>query len=142
MFVIELIYKVELTEIDRHMAAHVKFLKKYYASGHFLVSSRKSRETAGSSSLSVRAGTRFRPSFSRIRFARTDSPTSASSSSAPASAPTTSTDELRRASVSELYRSAALSRLRSLIPGDSTARPSRSTLMRRLRRAAGGRGQA
>ena len=41
MFVIELIYKVELTEIDRHMAAHVKFLKKYYASGHFLVSGRK-----------------------------------------------------------------------------------------------------
>ena len=41
MFVIELIYKVDLTEIDRHMAAHVKFLKKYYASGHFLVSGRK-----------------------------------------------------------------------------------------------------
>ena len=41
MFVIELIYKVELAEIDRHMAAHVKFLKKYYASGHFLVSGRK-----------------------------------------------------------------------------------------------------
>jgi uncharacterized protein YciI len=41
MFVIELLYKVELAEIDRHMAAHVKFLKKYYASGHFLVSGRK-----------------------------------------------------------------------------------------------------
>jgi len=41
MFVIELIYKVDLAEIDRHMAAHVKFLKKYYASGHFLVSGRK-----------------------------------------------------------------------------------------------------
>src|SRR6185295_15063846 len=41
MFVIELIYKVDLTEIDRHMTAHVKFLKKYYASGHFLVSGRK-----------------------------------------------------------------------------------------------------
>jgi uncharacterized protein YciI len=41
MFVIELIYKAGLAEIDKHMAAHVKFLKKYYASGHFLVSGRK-----------------------------------------------------------------------------------------------------
>ena len=41
MFVIELIYKAPLAEIDRHMAAHVKFLKKYYASGNFLVSGRK-----------------------------------------------------------------------------------------------------
>jgi uncharacterized protein YciI len=41
MFVIELIYKVDLREIDAHMAAHVRFLKKYYASGNFLVSGRK-----------------------------------------------------------------------------------------------------
>ena len=41
MFVIELIYKVELTAIDAHMAAHVKYLKKYYAAGNFLVSGRK-----------------------------------------------------------------------------------------------------
>ena len=41
MFVIELIYKADLTAIDAHMAAHMKFLKKYYASGHFLVSGRK-----------------------------------------------------------------------------------------------------
>jgi uncharacterized protein YciI len=41
MFVIELIYKAPLAEIDAHMAAHMKFLKKYYASGHFLVSGRK-----------------------------------------------------------------------------------------------------
>jgi uncharacterized protein YciI len=41
MFVIELIYKVDLKKIDAHMAAHVKFLDKYYASGHFLVSGRK-----------------------------------------------------------------------------------------------------
>ena len=41
MFVVELTYRVDLAEIDRHMAAHVKFLKKYYASGHFLVSGRK-----------------------------------------------------------------------------------------------------
>jgi uncharacterized protein YciI len=41
MFVIELVYKAELTAIDAHMAAHVKFLKKYYASGNFLISGRK-----------------------------------------------------------------------------------------------------
>ena len=41
MFVIELVYSADLTEIDAHMAAHVAFLKKYYASGHFLVSGRK-----------------------------------------------------------------------------------------------------
>ena len=41
MFVIEIIYKASLAEIDAHMAAHVKFLKKYYAAGNFLVSGRK-----------------------------------------------------------------------------------------------------
>jgi len=41
MFVIELNYKVGLAEIDAHMAAHVKFLKKHYAAGNFLVSGRK-----------------------------------------------------------------------------------------------------
>lgn len=41
MFIIELIYKVPLAEIDANMRAHMKFLKKYYASGHFLVSGRK-----------------------------------------------------------------------------------------------------
>jgi len=41
MFVIELVYKADLTEIDAHMKAHVAFLKKYYAAGNFLVSGRK-----------------------------------------------------------------------------------------------------
>ena len=41
MFVIELTYKVDLAQIDAHMAAHVRFLKKYYASGNFLMSGRK-----------------------------------------------------------------------------------------------------
>ena len=41
MFVIEIIYKAALAEIDAHMAAHVRFLKKYYAAGNFLVSGRK-----------------------------------------------------------------------------------------------------
>jgi uncharacterized protein YciI len=41
MFVIELFYRVPLEQIDAHMAAHVRFLKEHYASGHFLVSGRK-----------------------------------------------------------------------------------------------------
>jgi len=41
MFVIELSYKADLADIDAHMAAHVEFLKKYYAAGNFLVSGRK-----------------------------------------------------------------------------------------------------
>jgi uncharacterized protein YciI len=41
MFVIELIYKASLEEIDAQMTAHVRFLKKYYAAGNFLVSGRK-----------------------------------------------------------------------------------------------------
>ena len=41
MFIIELIYKAPLAEIDANMRAHMKFLKKYYAAGNFLVSGRK-----------------------------------------------------------------------------------------------------
>lgn len=41
MFVIELIYKADLAQIDANMTAHVAFLKKHYASGNFLVSGRK-----------------------------------------------------------------------------------------------------
>jgi len=41
MFVIELIYKAPLAEIDAAMTAHVRFLRKHYASGHFIVSGRK-----------------------------------------------------------------------------------------------------
>ena len=41
MFVIELIYKVDLAEIDAAMSSHMSFIKKYYAAGRFLVSGRK-----------------------------------------------------------------------------------------------------
>ena len=41
MFVIELVYKADLAKIDAAMADHVRFLKKYYAAGNFLVSGRK-----------------------------------------------------------------------------------------------------
>jgi uncharacterized protein YciI len=41
VFVIELVYTVPLARIDAAMAAHVRFLNKYYAAGNFLVSGRK-----------------------------------------------------------------------------------------------------
>src|SRR5262245_37856381 len=47
MFVIELTYKADLKELDAQMTAHVKFLRKYYASGHFLVSGRQIPRVGG-----------------------------------------------------------------------------------------------
>jgi uncharacterized protein YciI len=41
VFVIELIYKVPLEQIDAAMKAHVAFLDRAYATGVFLVSGRK-----------------------------------------------------------------------------------------------------
>ena len=41
MFVIELLYKADLKQIDANMAAHMRYLKKHYAAGTFLVSGRK-----------------------------------------------------------------------------------------------------
>jgi uncharacterized protein YciI len=41
MFIIELTYKADLSEIDAAMRAHMTFVRKYYASGHFLMSGRK-----------------------------------------------------------------------------------------------------
>jgi uncharacterized protein YciI len=41
LFIIELTYQAALSEIDRHMRAHMTFLKKYYDAGNFLVSGRK-----------------------------------------------------------------------------------------------------
>lgn len=41
MFVVELIYKAALKEIDAEMRAHMSFLKRHYATGTFLISGRK-----------------------------------------------------------------------------------------------------
>ena len=41
LFVIELIYRATLNDIDASMTAHLRFLKKYYTAGNFLVSGRK-----------------------------------------------------------------------------------------------------
>ena len=48
MFVIELIYKAALRDIDAQNAnARGRFLRKYYASGHFLVSGRQIPRVGG-----------------------------------------------------------------------------------------------
>ena len=47
MFVIELTYQAPLEKLDAAMKAHVAFLKKYYASGNFLVSGRQIPRTGG-----------------------------------------------------------------------------------------------
>jgi len=41
MFVIELIYKAPLEDIDAQMRAHMTFVRKHYAAGTFLISGRK-----------------------------------------------------------------------------------------------------
>lgn len=47
MFVIELIYKADLTDIAASMRAHMAYLKKQYAAGRFLLSGRKVPRTGG-----------------------------------------------------------------------------------------------
>lgn len=41
MFVIELIYKAPLPDIDASMRPHMAYLNKHYAAGRFLISGRK-----------------------------------------------------------------------------------------------------
>lgn len=41
MFVIELSYKVDLSQIDAHMTEHVAFLRRHYDAGTFVMSGRK-----------------------------------------------------------------------------------------------------
>jgi uncharacterized protein YciI len=47
MFIINLNYIVPLEELDKHMAAHVKFLREYYKKNVFLASGRKVPRTGG-----------------------------------------------------------------------------------------------
>ncbi len=47
MFIVDLKYIVPLEELDRHMEAHVQFLKKYYDADIFVASGRKVPRTGG-----------------------------------------------------------------------------------------------
>jgi uncharacterized protein YciI len=47
MYIIDLKYIVPLEEVDSHMAAHVKYLDKYYQQNIFILSGRKVPRTGG-----------------------------------------------------------------------------------------------
>ncbi|OKS84898.1 YciI family protein [Mucilaginibacter polytrichastri] len=47
MFIIDLKYIVPLEQLDEHMAAHVKYLDKYYKADVFIMSGRKVPRTGG-----------------------------------------------------------------------------------------------
>ncbi|PML79175.1 YciI family protein [Enterovibrio norvegicus] len=47
MFVVSLTYKVALSDVDQHIDAHIAYLEKQYADGHFLASGRKVPRTGG-----------------------------------------------------------------------------------------------
>ncbi|WP_165025195.1 YciI family protein [Dysgonomonas sp. ZJ279] len=47
MFIALLSYKVPIEEVEKYIDRHVEYLKKYYASGHFMASGRKLPRTGG-----------------------------------------------------------------------------------------------
>lgn len=47
MFIISLNYKCELEEVDKHLDAHVAYLKQEYAKGNLIASGRKIPRTGG-----------------------------------------------------------------------------------------------
>lgn len=47
MFIVSLNYKCRLEEVDKHLDAHVAYLKQEYANGNFIASGRKVPRTGG-----------------------------------------------------------------------------------------------
>ena len=47
MFIINLTYKVELEEVDKHLEAHIAYLKQQYSQTNFIASGRKVPRTGG-----------------------------------------------------------------------------------------------
>lgn len=47
MFVINLTYTCDLSEVEKHLAAHIEYLDQQYAAGIFLASGRKVPRTGG-----------------------------------------------------------------------------------------------
>lgn len=47
MFIIALTYKVPVSEADKHLQAHIRFIEKYFAAGVFLLSGKKVPRTGG-----------------------------------------------------------------------------------------------
>lgn len=47
MFIVSLIYKADLPEIEQHMADHINYLNQCYKDGHFILSGPKQPRTGG-----------------------------------------------------------------------------------------------
>lgn len=47
LFILELTYKKDLSEVERYLTEHNHYLEKYYAQGHFICSGRKNPRTGG-----------------------------------------------------------------------------------------------
>jgi uncharacterized protein YciI len=47
MFITILTYKVAIEEVEKHLNAHVEYLKKQYEAGNFIASGRKVPRTGG-----------------------------------------------------------------------------------------------
>jgi len=47
MFIVSLTYKTPLEEVDKHVDAHVAYLKEGYSKGYFIAAGRKSPRTGG-----------------------------------------------------------------------------------------------
>ncbi|WP_163831086.1 YciI family protein [Spartinivicinus ruber] len=47
MFIVSLTYKVDLAEVDKHLDAHIEYIKKYYENGYFIASGRKKPRSGG-----------------------------------------------------------------------------------------------
>ncbi|GET34012.1 hypothetical protein PbJCM13498_28750 [Prolixibacter bellariivorans] len=47
MFIVILTYKVAIEEVEKHLEAHVEYLKKQYEAGSFIASGRKVPRTGG-----------------------------------------------------------------------------------------------
>jgi len=47
LLIIDLHYVADLSEVDRHIGAHMDFIKRNYEAGHFVLSGRKEPRTGG-----------------------------------------------------------------------------------------------
>ena len=47
MFIVSLTYKVPLEEVDKHLAAHIEYVKAEFELGHFIAAGRKVPRTGG-----------------------------------------------------------------------------------------------
>ncbi len=47
MFIVSLNYICDLSDIEKHLPAHLEYLDRHYAAGHFIASGRKVPRTGG-----------------------------------------------------------------------------------------------